>query len=115
MDSRLLFLAIRLRMTHIEDEMPLVKYTLNIPDSMAKPSRLELFPEQKQKTPDFSNRGAKMPKVYLFDYVAGNIRSLVNAIEKVGFEVEWIRCPEDLQKAEVRKRKQRGLPIPLLS
>lgn len=42
-----------------------------------------------------------MPKVHLLDYVAGNIRSLVNAIEKVGYEVEWITSPEDVPKAEV--------------
>ncbi|KAK4917340.1 Histidine biosynthesis bifunctional protein hisB, partial [Elasticomyces elasticus] len=40
-----------------------------------------------------------MPKVYLLDYVAGNIRSLVNAIERCGYEVEWIRTPEDVAKA----------------
>ena len=40
-------------------------------------------------------------KVHLLDYVAGNIRSLVNAIEKCGWEVEWIRKPEDVEKAEV--------------
>lgn len=42
-----------------------------------------------------------MPTVHLLDYVAGNIRSLVNAIEKVGYEVEWIRSPEDVPKADV--------------
>jgi glutamine amidotransferase/cyclase len=42
-----------------------------------------------------------MPKVHLLDYVAGNIRSLVNAIEKNGYEVEWVRSPEDVAKAEV--------------
>jgi glutamine amidotransferase/cyclase len=42
-----------------------------------------------------------MPKVYLLDYVAGNVRSLVNAIEKVGYTVEWIRSPEDVEKADV--------------
>ncbi|KAK0672355.1 hypothetical protein QBC41DRAFT_24279 [Cercophora samala] len=41
-----------------------------------------------------------MPKVYLLDYVAGNVRSLVNAIEKCGYEVAWIRSPEDVPKAE---------------
>ncbi|KAL2137822.1 hypothetical protein VTI28DRAFT_8172 [Corynascus sepedonium] len=41
-----------------------------------------------------------MPKVHLLDYVAGNVRSLVNAIEKVGYEVEWVRSPEDVAKAE---------------
>jgi len=43
----------------------------------------------------------KMPSVYLLDYVAGNVRSLVNAIEKVGYTVEWIRSPEDVVKADV--------------
>lgn len=42
-----------------------------------------------------------MPTVHLLDYVAGNIRSLVNAIEKVGYTVEWVRSPEDVAKADV--------------
>lgn len=45
-----------------------------------------------------------MPTVHLLDYVAGNIRSLVNAIEKLGYEVEWVKTPEDVPKAEVRLR-----------
>lgn len=40
-------------------------------------------------------------KVHLLDYAAGNIRSLVNAIEKLGWEVEWIESPADVAKAEV--------------
>lgn len=42
-----------------------------------------------------------MPTVHLLDYVAGNIRSLVNAIEKLGYQVEWVRSPEDVAKADV--------------
>lgn len=42
-----------------------------------------------------------MPTVHLLDYVAGNVRSLVNAIEKLGYSVEWIRTPEDIDNAEV--------------
>jgi glutamine amidotransferase/cyclase len=42
-----------------------------------------------------------MPKAHLLDYVAGNVRSLVNAIEKLGYEVEWIRSPEEVANAEV--------------
>ena len=42
-----------------------------------------------------------MPSVHLLDHVAGNIRSLVNAIEKLGFTVEWIKSPEDILQAEV--------------
>ncbi|EEH43025.1 imidazole glycerol phosphate synthase hisHF [Paracoccidioides brasiliensis Pb18] len=41
-----------------------------------------------------------MPVVHLLDYVAGNIRSLVNAIEKVGYQVEWVKSPDDVQNAE---------------
>ncbi|KAF1816538.1 imidazole glycerol phosphate synthase HisHF [Eremomyces bilateralis CBS 781.70] len=41
-----------------------------------------------------------MPTVHLLDYVAGNIRSLVNAIEKVGYTVEWVKSPEDISKAD---------------
>jgi len=41
-----------------------------------------------------------MSKVYLLDYVAGNVRSLVNAIEKVGYTIEWVRSPEDVEKAD---------------
>lgn len=43
-----------------------------------------------------------MPTVHLLDYVAGNVRSLVNAVEKVGYTVEWIKSPEDVANAEVR-------------
>ncbi|KAL1794089.1 hypothetical protein ACET3X_007510 [Alternaria dauci] len=41
-----------------------------------------------------------MPTVHLLDYVAGNVRSLVNAIEKVGYTVEWVRTPADVPSAE---------------
>ncbi|KAI9848412.1 MAG: Histidine biosynthesis bifunctional protein hisB [Sclerophora amabilis] len=41
-----------------------------------------------------------MPTVHLLDYVAGNVRSLVNAIEKVGYQVEWIKQPSDVAAAE---------------
>ena len=41
------------------------------------------------------------PKAYLLDFVAGNIRSLVNGVEKIGYEVVWIKNPEDVQHAEV--------------
>jgi glutamine amidotransferase/cyclase len=43
-----------------------------------------------------------MPTVHLLDYVAGNVRSLVNAINKVGFDVEWIKSPADIKNADVR-------------
>ena len=42
-----------------------------------------------------------MPTVHLLDYVAGNVRSLANAIEKVGYSVEWVRHPQDIDSAEV--------------
>jgi hypothetical protein len=48
---------------------------------------------------------ATMPTVHLLDYVAGNVRSLVNAIEKVGYDVKWIRSPEEISQAEVSLRQ----------
>jgi imidazole glycerol-phosphate synthase len=42
-----------------------------------------------------------MSTVHLLDYVAGNVRSLVNAIEKLGCSIEWIKQPADISKAEV--------------
>ncbi|KJX92746.1 imidazole glycerol phosphate synthase hishf like protein [Zymoseptoria brevis] len=42
-----------------------------------------------------------MPVVHLLDYAAGNIRSLVNAIEKLGWQVEWVKSPEDVANAEI--------------
>lgn len=44
-----------------------------------------------------------MPVVHLLDYVAGNVRSLVNAIESVGCTIEWIKTPADIEKAQVSR------------
>ncbi|KAL6714660.1 Histidine biosynthesis bifunctional protein hisB [Lecanora helva] len=41
-----------------------------------------------------------MPTVHLLDYVAGNVRSLANAIEKLGYTIEWIREPDAIHRAE---------------
>ncbi|KAK3174896.1 hypothetical protein OEA41_002142 [Lepraria neglecta] len=41
-----------------------------------------------------------MPTVHLLDYVAGNVRSLANAIEKLGYTIAWIKEPEDIESAE---------------
>lgn len=46
-----------------------------------------------------------MPTVHLLDYVAGNVRSLVNAIEKLGYQIEWIKEPKQIENAEVRERQ----------
>ena len=46
-----------------------------------------------------------MPTVHLLDYVAGNVRSLANAIEKIGHKIEWIKEPGDIEHAEVRDQK----------
>ena len=43
-----------------------------------------------------------MPTVHLLDYVGGNVRSLANAIEKLGYQIEWIREPKQIENAEVR-------------
>lgn len=41
-----------------------------------------------------------MPTVHLLDYVAGNVRSLANAIEKLGYQIKWIKEPKDIENAE---------------
>jgi len=45
---------------------------------------------------------SRMPKVHILDYVAGNVRSLVNAIEELGWTVDWITSPSQISNAEVR-------------
>ena len=42
-----------------------------------------------------------MPVIHILDYVAGNIKSLVNAIERVGHRVEFVQTPQDISGAEV--------------
>jgi imidazole glycerol-phosphate synthase len=42
-----------------------------------------------------------MPTVHLLDYVAGNVRSLVNAIETLGWTVEWVTSPDQVKNVEV--------------
>lgn len=51
-----------------------------------------------------------MSTVYLLDYVAGNVRSLANAIEKLGFNIEWIKEPKDIARAEVGPRRSPSRP-----
>ncbi|KAK8017990.1 hypothetical protein PG991_007180 [Apiospora marii] len=41
-----------------------------------------------------------MPTVYLLDYVAGNVRSLSNAIEKCGYTVSRVSSPEEVANAD---------------
>ncbi|KAG9011941.1 Histidine biosynthesis bifunctional protein hisB [Tulasnella sp. JGI-2019a] len=38
--------------------------------------------------------------LYLLDYGAGNVRSLANSIEKLGYSFTWVKSPEDLSKAK---------------
>lgn len=49
-----------------------------------------------------NERTTKMPKVHVLDYISGNVRSLHNAIEKLGWEVEFIKDPSEIALAEVR-------------
>ncbi|KAJ2517833.1 Histidine biosynthesis bifunctional protein hisB [Coemansia sp. RSA 1939] len=39
-------------------------------------------------------------KLYLLDYGAGNVRSLLNAVEKLGHTIEYIRSASDFDKAD---------------
>ena len=42
------------------------------------------------------------PKAYILGDVAGNLRSLVNAVERVGYEVKWIESPQDISDPNVQ-------------
>ena len=50
-----------------------------------------------------------MPTVHLLDYVAGNVRSLANAIEKLGYTIEWIKDPKDIEYAEVSSNQSASI------
>ena len=54
-----------------------------------------------------------MPTVQLLDYVAGNVRSLANAIEKLGYTIEWIKEPQDIEHADVRGELRGSIGIML--
>ncbi|KAG0212068.1 Histidine biosynthesis bifunctional protein hisB, partial [Mortierella sp. GBA43] len=41
-----------------------------------------------------------MPGTYLLDYGAGNVRSLVNAVKKLGHEITYVKDPSDIFKAD---------------
>lgn len=43
----------------------------------------------------------RMPTVHVLDYVAGNVRSLANAIEKLGYTIKWVKSPSEIADAEV--------------
>lgn len=42
------------------------------------------------------------PTVSILNYGAGNIRSLINAIEKIGFTCKFIKEASEIESAEVR-------------
>lgn len=41
-----------------------------------------------------------LPAVYLLDYGAGNVRSVVNAVAALGFQLKYITSIEDFAKAD---------------
>ncbi|KAG0343430.1 Histidine biosynthesis bifunctional protein hisB [Podila humilis] len=41
-----------------------------------------------------------MPGTYLLDYGAGNVRSLVNAVKKLGHDITFVKDPSDILKAD---------------
>lgn len=50
-----------------------------------------------------SATSASRPKLYLLDYGAGNVRSLANSINRLGYDFEWIKEAADFEKADVSK------------
>lgn len=43
-----------------------------------------------------------MTGTYLLDYGAGNVRSLVNAVKKLGHDITFVKDPSDILKADVK-------------
>lgn len=43
-----------------------------------------------------------MSGLYMLDYGAGNVRSLVNAINHLGYEITFVKDPSDITIAEVK-------------
>ncbi|KAJ1966042.1 Histidine biosynthesis bifunctional protein hisB [Dipsacomyces acuminosporus] len=43
---------------------------------------------------------ANAQKLYLLDYGAGNVRSLLNAVEKLGHSIQYIKTAEDFDRAD---------------
>ncbi len=39
--------------------------------------------------------------IYILDYGAGNVLSIVNAVQSLGFAFSWISSPEDFTRAKV--------------
>ena len=50
-----------------------------------------------------------MSTVHLLDYVAGNVRSLANAVEKLGYNIQWVKHPEEIENAEVSRLRIHGV------
>lgn len=42
-----------------------------------------------------------MSGLYMLDYGAGNVRSLVNAINHLGYDITFVNDPSDIPKAKV--------------
>lgn len=63
-------------------------------------------------SPPLHDTAHAMPTVYLLDYVAGNVRSLANAIEKVGYTIQWVRSPADVPAADVCRPRPWPRPWP---
>jgi hypothetical protein len=43
----------------------------------------------------------KMTGLYMLDYGAGNVRSLVNAVNHLGYDIQFVKEPADIKKADV--------------
>ncbi|KAG0169575.1 Histidine biosynthesis bifunctional protein hisB [Apophysomyces sp. BC1034] len=41
-----------------------------------------------------------MTGLYMLDYGAGNVRSLVNAVNRLGYDIQFVKDPSDILKAE---------------
>ena len=45
-----------------------------------------------------------MSKLYMLDYGAGNVRSIINAVNHLGYQITFIKDPSEIALADVTIR-----------
>ncbi|KAH7280326.1 hypothetical protein KP509_37G061500 [Ceratopteris richardii] len=48
----------------------------------------------------YNGNSSKERVVTLLDYGAGNVRSIRNAIQRLGYHINDVKCPEDISNAD---------------
>ena len=64
------------------------------------------FISQSSFPPFFPSKRRKptMSKLYMLDYGAGNVRSIINAVNHLGYQITFIKDPSEIALADVTIR-----------